>query len=91
MSRFPQPMQADDLAQMRRGYTFYVVDHDDGTVLEAVVSGIDGDTVVLHNMQMFPVGQFSLKTAIAQRRIYADDPSPYYWTRDDARRAVEID
>lgn len=91
MSQFPSPMQADDLAQMRPGYTFYVVDHDDGTVLEAVVSNVDPDIVILHNIQMLPVGRFSLATAIAQRRIYADDPSPYYWTRDDARRAVEID
>lgn len=87
-SSVPTPMHADDLKALRPGDVFYVTDTDEGSVFEAVVSNVDGDTVVMKRYDQLPVGGFSLRVAIHQRLIYADDPSPYYKTRRDAERSL---
>lgn len=85
-----QAMQAEDLAALKRGDVFYVVDEDTGGVLKAVIGGNNPDTVVLFNYAQFPVGSFSLSSAINRRRIFErDEQSPYYRTREDAVRALD--
>lgn len=88
-SSLPVAMQADDLAALRGGDIFYVIDRDAGSVLEAVVGGNDPDVVVLFTHQKFPVGSFSLSTAINQRRVFeTSEESPYYKTKEDAIKAL---
>lgn len=88
-SPVPVAMQADDLAALRGGDIFYVIDRDAGSVLEAVVGGNDPDVVVLFTYQKFHVGSFSLSTAINQRRVFeTSEESPYYKTKEDAMRAL---
>lgn len=83
-----QAMQAEDLAALKRGDVFYVVDTDTGSVLKAVIGGNNPDTVVLLNYAQFPVGSFSLSSAIERRRVFDYEESPYYKTREDAIRAL---